>query len=60
MRLSICILLLTIVMLGPLPPLLPSRPGPATRAGLRARCSVTISLSAWPSHCPQTPTWRMR
>jgi len=60
MRLSICILLLAIVMLGPLPPLLPSRTGPATRTQYRARCSAVISPAAWPGRCPQTPTWRMR
>lgn len=62
MRMSICILLLAIVLFGPsVPPsLLPSRSGPATRAGMRARCSVVISPAAWPSRCPQTPSWRMR
>lgn len=58
MKTIVMTVLLVIILSGPLPPLLPSRPGPATRAGARVRCSVTISPSAWPAQCP--PTWRMR
>ena len=46
MKTIVMTVLLVIILSGPLPPLLPSRPGPATRAGARVRCSVTISPSA--------------
>lgn len=53
---QLLVIVALIVVLGPLPPLLPSRPGPATRAQYRARCSATISPSAWPSQCSP---WRL-
>lgn len=57
MRLSICILLLAIVLIGPLPPLLPSRPGPATLRQARQHCTATINRPSWPAVCSP---WRMR
>lgn len=58
MRMSICILLLAIVMIGPLPPnLLPGRPGPATLRQARQHCTATINRPSWPVVCGP---WRMR
>lgn len=46
----ICVLLL-VLALGPLPPLLPSRPGPATRATYRATCSTRYYPTTYPRAC---------
>lgn len=48
---SLLVVIVLISLAGPLPPLLPKRPGPATYAQYRARCSATISPSAWPVVC---------
>lgn len=48
---------LIVSLAGPLPPLLPQRPGPASLAQYRARCAATISPAAWPSRCPAG--WQM-
>lgn len=49
---SLLVVIVLISLAGPLPPLLPKRPGPATYAQYRARCSATISPSAW-TRCPR-------
>lgn len=48
---------LVVSLAGPLPPLLPRRPGPATFQQYRARCAATISPAAWPAQCP--PGWKI-
>ena len=46
----ICVLLL-VLALGPLPPLLPAKPGPATRATWRSTCSTTYYPTTYPRAC---------
>lgn len=50
MRGIICVLLL-VLALGPLPPLLPAKPGPATRATYRATCSTRYYPTTYPRVC---------
>ena len=51
-----CVLLL-VLALGPLPPLLPAKPGPATRATYRATCSTRYYPTTYPRVCRG---WGMR
>lgn len=47
----IAMLVLIIALLGSRPPLLPAKPGPATRATYRAKCSTTYYPTTWPRTC---------
>ena len=58
MRTLLLTVLLAIVLSGPLPPLLPSRPGPATRATYRATCSTRHYPTTYPRVCGRT--WGLR
>lgn len=57
MRSLLLTALLVIVLSGPLPPLLPSRPGPATRATYRATCSTRYYPTTYPRTCNRY--WRL-
>lgn len=48
MRSLLLVVILTIVLSGARPPLLPAKPGPATRATYRATCSATYYPTTWP------------
>lgn len=48
---QLLVVMLLVMALGPLPPLLPAKPGPATRAQYRATCSRTYYPTTYPRVC---------
>lgn len=58
MRSLLLVVLLTVVLSGARPPLLPAKPGPATRATYHAMCSATYYPTTWPRACGRS--WGLR
>lgn len=48
---TLALLVLIIALLGPRPPLLPSKPGPATYRQYKATCSTTYYPTTYPRAC---------
>lgn len=51
MRSLLLVMLLSAVLSGARPPLLPAKPGPATRATYRATCSTRYYPTTYPRAC---------
>ena len=51
MKSLLLVVLLTVMLSGARPPLLPAKPGPATRATWRSTCSTTYYPTTYPRAC---------
>lgn len=58
MRSLLLVVILTVVLSGARPPLLPAKPGPATRATYSATCSATYYPTTYPRSCARG--WGLR
>ena len=58
MRSLLLVVLLAVVLSGARPPLLPAKPGPATRATYQTRCSTRYYPTTYPRACVRT--WGLR
>lgn len=58
MRSLLLVVLLTAVLSGARPPLLPAKPGPATRATYQVTCSTRYYPTTYPRACGRA--WGLR